>query len=255
MRLSSSLRFWVVISLMWSFAAITGCAKKHQQTSVITPPTIGGHEQEAASVKPSRSRNEPSSQGSSEVDRPRDAKPLFVETGLASWYGPPYNHHAAADGQPYDMNQMTAAHKTLPLNSVVRVTNLKNGKSAILRISDRGPFVGDRIIDLSLAAAKQIDVWRPGVARVKVEVLEAPKPLTSGGRWAVQIGAFSNHEDAAQLKEQLARRYRSAKVIQFVGPTGEWVRLRPQDDDRNQAQQIAHATQVNEGGVFLVRLD
>lgn len=228
-----------------------GCGeKKRPQARVASPPSI--EENQTARSRPSERS---SSSGDGKIVAPRNAKPIYVETGLASWYGPPYHNRAAADGQPFDMYQMTAAHKTLPLNSIVRVTNLKNDKSVLLRISDRGPFIGDRIIDLSLAAAKEIDVWRPGVARVRVEVLDAPKPLASGGRWAVQIGAFTDPDEASKLKSRLARQYKSAKVIQFTGPTGEWVRLRPQDDDRTEAQQIAHATQVREGGVFLVRLD
>jgi len=225
--------------------AITGCAKKHQQAGTSPPPTIGG----------TSAAEDSEANSAGKISVPKNATPIYVETGLASWYGPPYHNRNAADGQPFNMYQMTAAHKTLPLNSIVRVTNLKTGKSVVLRINDRGPFVGDRIIDLSLAAAKEIDVWRAGIARVKVEVMESPKPLSSGGRWAVQIGAFTDSSEASRLKSSLSRRYKSAKVIQFTGPTGEWVRLRPQDDDRRQAQQIAHATQVSEGGVFLVRLD
>ena len=189
------------------------------------------------------------------IAAPRNGKVLYTETGLASWYGPPYHNRRTASGEVYDMNQPTAAHKTLPLNSVVRVTNLANRKSIVVRITDRGPFIGDRILDLSLAAAKQIDLWRAGVAQVKVEVLSAPAALDRGGRWAVQIGAFSDEDDASKLKERLSRNYKTAKVIQFHGPTGEWVRLRPANDDRSRAFEVARDTRVKEGGVFLVRLD
>lgn len=181
--------------------------------------------------------------------------PLFVETGMASWYGPPYHNRKAATGEIYDMHQFTAAHKTLPLNSIVRVTNVANGKSVIVRINDRGPFIGTRIIDLSYAAAHEIETWRAGVAKVRVEVLETPKPLDQGGRWCVQIGAFSDEDEAARLKSKLMRKYATAKVIQFSGPTGEWVRLRPANDSRSVAVEVARTTKVNEGGVFLVRLD
>ncbi len=92
------------------------------------------------------------------------------------------------------MNAMTAAHRTLPLGSIVRVTNLKTGHSALVRITDRGPFIPGRILDLSLAAAKQVDVWLPGVATVRIDVLETPAPLNIGGRWAVQIGAFGDED-------------------------------------------------------------
>lgn len=150
---------------------------------------------------------------------------------------------------------MTAAHRTLPLNSVVRVTNLSTGHAALVRITDRGPFVEDRIIDLSLAAARAVDVWRPGTAEVKVEVLSAPAPILQGGRWCVQIGAFHSERDARKLKEKLQDRYEDANVIQFTGPTGEWVRIRPEGDDKHKAEEVASKTHVKEGGVFLVRLD
>ena len=95
------------------------------------------------------------------------------------------------------MNAMTAAHLTLPLGSIVRVTNVKTGDSTVVRINDRGPFVEGRILDLSLAAAKKIDVWRAGVAQVKVEVLKTPSPLETGGRWCVQIGSLEEEDAAA----------------------------------------------------------
>ena len=186
---------------------------------------------------------------------PRSAKPIYVETGLASWYGPPYNRRKGANGEIYDQNAMTAAHRTLPLNSMVRVTNLSTGHVAMVRITDRGPFIEDRIIDLSLAAAKAVDVWRPGTAEVKLEVLSAPAPIAQGGRWCVQIGAFQSEKEARKLKEKLQGRYEDANVIQFTGPTGEWVRIRPQGDDKRQAEEVASKTHVKEGGVFLVRLD
>ena len=185
----------------------------------------------------------------------RNAKPIYVETGLASWYGPPYDKHKGANGEIYDQNAMTAAHRTLPLNSWVRVTNVTTGRVAIVRITDRGPFIEDRIVDLSLAAAKAVDVWRPGTAEVKLEVLSAPAPIAQGGRWCVQIGAFQSEREARKLKEKLQDRYETASVIQFTGPTGEWVRLRPQGDDKHEAEEVASKTHVKEGGVFLVRLD
>jgi len=182
-------------------------------------------------------------------------KPIYVQTGLASWYGPPYNHRRGSNGEIYDQNALTAAHRTLPLNSVVRVTNVETKHSVVVRITDRGPFIEDRIIDLSLAAAKSVDVWRAGTAQVKVEVLSAPAAIAEGGRWCVQIGAFQSEHEARKLKEKLQNRYESANVIQFTGPTGEWVRLRPQGDDKHQAEEVASKTHVKEGGVFLVRLD
>jgi len=100
-----------------------------------------------------------------------------AEFGFASWYGYPFHGRVAADGSVYDMEQITAAHKTLPLGSWVRVTNLKNGKVVDVRITDRGPFIDGRVIDLSRAAARAIDVLDPGTAPVRVEVLQAGLPV------------------------------------------------------------------------------
>ena len=153
------------------------------------------------------------------------------------------------------MNGLTAAHRTLPFNSVVRVTNLKTSNSALLRITDRGPFVNNRIIDLSKAAAMKLNVWRPGTALVKVEVLETPKPIDRGGKWCVQIGGFKDAEDAARLKDRLSRRYQTAKILQFTSPVGqEWLRVRVLEDDKRRAEELIKETQI-EAGIFLVRLD
>lgn len=162
------------------------------------------------------------------------------EVGLASWYGPPYAGRKGADGTVYDQNAMTAAHLTLPLGTVVRVTNLTTNQSAVVRITDRGPFVRGRIIDLSLAAAKAIGVYRVGVARVRVEAFASVTPQVAG-RWCVQVGAFSSERDAVKLKEQLSRRYTTAKVIEFAGPTGHWVRINPLQPDRAHANEVAES--------------
>jgi rare lipoprotein A len=179
---------------------------------------------------------------------------LYTETGMASWYGPPYHNRKAANGEIYDMHQPTAAHRTLPFGSLVRVTNVATGASTMVRINDRGPFVTGRILDLSLAAAKAVDVWRPGVAKVRIEVLEAPVDIARGGRWCVQIGAFDDRDEAAELKQRLIRKYASAKVIQFSGPTGEWVRVRVAQDEKRRAEEVADNTQTS-APVWLVRMD
>ena len=175
---------------------------------------------------------------------------------MASWYGAPYHNRRGSNGEIYDMNAMTAAHLTLPLGSIVRVTNLKTGDSAVVRITDRGPFVPGRIVDLSLAAAKALDVYLPGTAKVRLEVLQAPSSLDAGGRWAVQIGSFAEKKEAAELAEHVQRRYQTAKVVKFESPAGGWwVRVRVLDDDRQRATAVAHDTETAEGSVFLVRLD
>ena len=154
------------------------------------------------------------------------------------------------------MNALTAAHRTLPLNSIVRVTNLKTDHSAVVRITDRGPFVPDRIIDLSKAAAIAVDVWRPGTAKVRIDVLETPSSLDDGGRWCVQIGGIKDEEVATELKQKLTRRYKTAQVLKFASPVGDyWIRVRVAGDDKQKAEQLASENTTPEGNIFLVRLD
>jgi rare lipoprotein A len=187
---------------------------------------------------------------------PAGAKPLAVETGVASWYGAPYHNRRGSNGEIYNMHALTAASLTLPLGSIVRVTNVKTGHSTVVRITDRGPFVEGRILDLSLAAAKAVDVWQPGTATVRLEVLQTPASLDQGGRWAVQIGAFDEKQVASNLADHLSRRYHTAKVISFCSPVGDWwVRVRVADDNRQRAQEVAHETSTTQGAIFLVRLD
>jgi rare lipoprotein A len=174
---------------------------------------------------------------------------------MASWYGPPYNKRRGANGEIYDENAVTAANRTLPMGSLVRVTNLQTGQSAMMRITDRGPFVPNRILDLSVGAAKAIGVWRAGIARVRMDVYETPKPITGGGRWCVQIGAFSHEGTAKKLEQNLAREYESASVIEFAGPTGHWVRIRPENGDKRRAIEIVRNIHLAEGAAYLVRLD
>jgi peptidoglycan lytic transglycosylase len=190
-----------------------------------------------------------------EIRLPKNAKVLYTEIGFASWYGPGFQKRNAANGQPYDMNAMTAAHRTLPLGTIVRVTDLKTTDSVLLRITDRGPFVGDRVIDLSRAAARKLSVYQHGTALVKIEVLEAPAALREGGRWCVQIGAFQDSDDARKLKERLVRRYHTAQVLQFTSPMGgDWLRVRVAEDDKKRAQEIIRETHTD-AGMYLVRLD
>jgi peptidoglycan lytic transglycosylase len=187
---------------------------------------------------------------------PQDAKPIAVETGIASWYGAPYHNRRGSNGEVYNMHAMTAAHRTLPLGSIVRVINLKTGSTALVRITDRGPFIPGRIIDLSLAAAKKLDVWGPGLAEVRLEVMQTPAPIDTGGRWAVQIGAFEKEQQARILADHLERRYHTAKIQCFNSPIGNWwIRVLVRDDTRQRAQEVAKDTHTPEGAIFLVRLD
>ncbi|MCU0760359.1 MAG: septal ring lytic transglycosylase RlpA family protein [Steroidobacteraceae bacterium] len=144
----------------------------------------------------------------------------YVERGTASWYGPGFHAARTSSGEPYDMYAMTAAHKTLPIPAYVRVTNLRNGRSVVVRVNDRGPFVGDRLIDLSYTAAWKLDMLRTGTAPVEVRVLSpdgdlpparsaaamvpAPARPAGGPATMLQAGAFFSEANARQLVARLA---------------------------------------------------
>jgi rare lipoprotein A len=177
-----------------------------------------------------------------------------VEIGLASWYGPPYHGRQSADGSVFDQNAMTAAHRTLPLGTTIRVTNVATGQAAVMKITDRGPFVAGRILDLSVAAAKATGVYRVGIAKVKIEAYE-PANADPEGRWCVQVGAFASAAEAVHLKNELLRRYAAAKVIEFAGPTGYWVRITLAQPDRERTEKVLSSIKTSQAVPFLVRLD
>jgi len=244
-----------LLLLVFLPVVLTGCGDhKAARVSVPPPPPISEPDSSADTRTPAGTVDPDTDRDLLQV--PSDAKPLSVETGLASWYGAPYHNRRGSNGELYNMHAMTAAHRTLPLGSIIRVTNVKTGHSALVRITDRGPFVEGRVLDLSQAAAKKVDVWQAGVAMVRVEVLRTPLPLETGGRWAVQIGAFEEEHAADKLADHLSHRYNTAKVLCFSSPVGDWwVRVRVQDDDRKRAEDVAHSTQTPHGAIFLVRLD
>ena len=166
----------------------------------------------------------------------------FSEHGIASWYGPDFHGKQTANGEVYNMHGMTAAHKLLPFDSKVRVTNQNNGKSIYVRINDRGPFVDDRIIDLTHEGAKQLDILGKGTAPVLIEVVSQPnhgvlgtttaeaaelpaptsqKTTTSGTystasanlQYYVQVGAFGDKANAQRLVNNLKNEGRTARVV------------------------------------------
>ena len=146
--------------------------------------------------------------------------PESGETGLASWYGHPYHGRASASGEVYDMEQMTAAHRTLPFGTTVRVHDLDNDKSVDVRINDRGPFVDGRIIDLSHAAARAVGMIGPGIARVRLEILSAP--AADQAYYGVQVGAFRNKENAEGLRRAMAGKYGRARLVERADTPGVW---------------------------------
>ncbi len=153
------------------------------------------------------------------------------------------------------MYKLTAAHRTLPFDTVVRVTNLKNGRSTEVRINDRGPFVEGRIIDLSFGAARAIDMVGMGIARVRLEILSGPDPYS--GSFTVQVGAFLVKENALRLRERLAKRYPPASIVEYDSPQGFFYRVRAgRLPSEEAARQFAERLRREERVVpFVVRLD
>lgn len=145
-----------------------------------------------------------------------DSSDGFSQRGIASWYGEKFHGRKTSSGEVYDMYQMTAAHKELPLPTYVRVTNVSNGRQAVLRVNDRGPFHGNRVIDLSYAAAKKLDIVAKGTALVDIQVIDGHTPATTrpvapvrvadaGGPvpFHLQVGAYSDLKNAEDMREKI----------------------------------------------------
>lgn len=152
----------------------------------------------------------------------------YKEQGVASWYGPDFHGKKTSSGETYDMYEFTAAHRLLPFGTRVQVTNLSNGKSTILKINDRGPFVKNRLIDLSFSGAKQIGLVGPGTGLVEVKVVEVPDSLPADwrGTFCVQVGAFAEQENALRLKAHLARHYSPVSIRASEAREGVLYRVR-----------------------------
>jgi rare lipoprotein A len=230
----------------------TGCHHQRRQAYAPSPPPLRSYS--------SHPRSE-SNENSAAIGRtPRgpiaepEGKPILVETGMASWYGP--SGRRTADGSAYDGTGMTAANKTLPLGTVARVTNLANDESVMVRITDRGPFARGRVLDLSESAAKEIGLYRMGVAKVRIEAFANPAANPTG-KWCVQTGAFKNKQDALDLKSALVKRYVGSRVIEFAGDTGYWVRIDPPRHDHADAAAIMDwiGNPDSQAVPYLVRVD
>ena len=186
---------------------------------------------------------------------PTPAPSGYTEQGNASWYGEPFHGRRASNGEIYDMYKLTAAHRTLPFETMVRVTNLNNGKSTVVRITDRGPFVDNRIIDLSLAAAREVDSVGSGVVPVRVEVLGGVDP--TAGFFTVQVGAFRDRANAEHLRDRLNVSYSPIYVQPYDSPDGMFYRVRVgKISGEDAALQLSEQLRSREGFTPLVtRLD
>jgi rare lipoprotein A len=177
------------------------------------------------------------------------------ETGLASWYGHPYHGRPAANGEIYDMEKLTAAHRTLPFGTWVRVVNLTNDKTVDVRITDRGPFVENRIIDLSHAAAVAVELIGPGVARVRLDILSVPTVTSAENWYAVQAGAFLDSDRAERLRASLEREFGPAHLVQRPDTPSLWRVVVGRVPSEEAAAALAERVRAQTGTAFVVRLD
>jgi rare lipoprotein A len=177
------------------------------------------------SSQPAFARNEDSQAPrtytiNNQVYRPAPEPSAYKETGLASWYGNDFNGHSTYSGETYDMNEQTAAHKLLPMNTILLVSNLENGKKTIVRVNDRGPYVQGRIIDLSYRAAKKLDLVGNGTARVRVTTLTEDRPDSangsSPGEFYIQIGPLKEKTAPVSLQKKFADIGQTAVIREII---------------------------------------
>ncbi len=164
----------------------------------------------------------------------------FVERGEASWYGPGFHGNKTANGEQYDMHKLTAAHRTLPLGSVAVVHSLTSGRQVTVRINDRGPFARGRILDLSLAGARALDMVGNGTDRVELRVIDYIAQPEGMGPLRVQVGAFADLQNARALFAQIQRNFPDGRIIQVDLPEGRRYRVQfGQFLDESEAQMFA----------------
>jgi rare lipoprotein A len=237
-------------ALICALAISAGCAHR---TNTVQPPVEAPPEQPSSA--PGAPTPSPPSGPPPAVERQPAIPGEYTEEGVASWYGEPFNGRRTSNGEIYDMHQFTAAHRTLPFGAIVRVTNLRNGKQTEVRITDRGPFVANRVIDLSFSAAQSIDMVGTGTAPVRLEIVGGPNP--QGGYFGVQVGAFQSQDNAERFREQLAARYSPVSIARYDSPTGMFYRVRVgRLPTINAAQQLADQLHSGERlTTFVVRLD
>jgi len=205
---------WKVFLLAFFFL-IVACGPRHVVIDRRTPPPPERKEVKKETPKEDKAIPE---------TRIEKMESKGVQYGVASWYGGEFHGRATSSGEIYDMYQLTCAHNTLPLGTIVMVTNLENGRSLELKVNDRGPFVKERIIDVSYAAAQMLGMWTKGTAPVKVEVLSlAVEPVQ---QFTLQVGSFTDESNAQKLAEQLRKSFEDVYVATMETLTQKYHRVR-----------------------------
>jgi rare lipoprotein A len=240
----------MVIASLALATAVSGCAGRKPLAANAPPPIAPATTGPGAAERAKRSTDTAPRSAS---EQPTEGG--YTEEGNASWYGAPFHGRRASNGEIYDMNKMTAAHRTMAFGTMVKVTNLTNGKSAVVRITDRGPFVDNRIIDLSHAAAQAIESIGPGVVPVRLEVISGSDPF--GGFFTVQVGAFKEKDNAERLRARLNELYPPSTIQQVALDEATFYRVRAGKISGEQAaQKFADELKAKEGfRTMVIRLD
>jgi len=179
--------------------------------------------------------------------------PGYIERGIASWYGEEFHGRPTSSGEIYDMHALTAAHKLMPLGTVAKVTNLENGRSVTVKINDRGPFIDDRIIDLSYGSAGAIDMVETGLAPVEVEVLKWGERISD---FTIQVGSFVIQENAIRLKNRLEQKYADVYIVPYDKDDMKFYRVRVGVmKDIKEAEQLAGELSATGLVTFITRKD
>jgi rare lipoprotein A len=207
---------WLAVALA---LLVSGCAKKRKKAAPPPAPKVG-----------------------------------VEETGIASWYGRPYHGRPSASGEIYDMEKLTAAHRTLPFGSIVRVHSLDNDREVEVRINDRGPFVEGRIIDLSHAAARDIAMIGPGIAKVRLRIITLPEAASSS-YFAVQVGAFRDRANAGRLRARMEKEYGSARLLMRESDPPLWRVQVGREISEEGAEALAQRLRTETDAAFVVRVE
>jgi rare lipoprotein A len=254
----AAFKFALVIVLVASvLGVVSGCASR-RPLAASKPEPSSTPEDTSESARNSSPPSPPRS-GAATKRRRDNSVPVpagYTEQGEASWYGVPFHGRQASNGEIYDMNKLTAAHRTLPFETMVRVTNEKNGKSTVVRITDRGPFVNNRIIDLSYAAAREIESIGPGVVPVRLEVLSTGiNP--EAGFFTIQVGSFRERANAERLRERLSVAYSPTFVKRYDTTNGTFYRVHVgKVSGEEAAKELGERLRSHEGVTpMVIRLD
>jgi rare lipoprotein A len=259
-RAASLLRLPALLGLAALLALTAGCAHKHEAVAPPQPPSnVSWGETAGSNAGGSYGGARTVARGGHSLESwkdeyGRDLRPgVLWQQGTASFYGPQEQGRFTASGERFDYHKLTAAHRTLPLGTRVKVTDMVTHRSVVVRINDRGPFWPRRVIDLSVQAAKRIGMYSRGMDPVQIRIVSLP-PLMPG-RYTVQVGWFTSRRKFDRCRREMEKQTRY-RVVDFASSDGKWLRYgRNASLDRVTAERIAHDLRRREFPAYIVRLN